>query len=94
MRVRYYSSFDRTYRQMRPLDRNRIESAIGALLEYLERGGGAAPPGLGLKKLRQNIWEARVGLALRIVFTLDHDLLSFILVGKHDAVRRFLRRPS
>lgn len=48
--------------------------------------------GLGLRKLhRSGIWEARVGLGLRLVFALEPDLLTLVRVGTHDDVRRYLR---
>ena len=48
--------------------------------------------GLGIRKLHASgIWEARVGLGLRLVFALDHDRMTLVRVGTHDEVRRFLR---
>jgi mRNA-degrading endonuclease YafQ of YafQ-DinJ toxin-antitoxin module len=49
-------------------------------------------PGLGIRKLHPSgIWEARVGLGLRLVFTLEPDTLTLVRVGKHEDIRRFLR---
>lgn len=49
--------------------------------------------GLGLRKLHSSgIWEARVGLGLRMVFAQEPDRLTLVRVGTHDEVRRFLRR--
>lgn len=54
------------------------------------------PHGLGLKKLysRQGeaVYEARVGLALRILWAETQDLAVFILLGSHDEVRRHLKK--
>jgi len=48
--------------------------------------------GMGIRKLhRSGIWEARVGLGLRLVFALGKDLLTLVRVGSHEDVRRFLR---
>jgi mRNA-degrading endonuclease YafQ of YafQ-DinJ toxin-antitoxin module len=48
--------------------------------------------GVGLRKLHPSgIWEARVGLGLRLVFTLDAGTLTLVRVGTHDEIRRFLR---
>ena len=48
--------------------------------------------GLGLRKLHTHgIWEARVGLRLRLVFGLEKDYLIFRRVAEHDEVRRYLR---
>ncbi len=47
---------------------------------------------LGIRKLhRSGIWEARVGLGLRLVFTLEPDLLTLVRVGTHDEIQRYLR---
>lgn len=54
------------------------------------------PLGLGLKKLygRQGeaVYEARVGLALRILWAETQDLAVFLLLGSHDEVRRYLKK--
>lgn len=48
--------------------------------------------GLGLRKLhRTGIWEARVGLGLRIVFTFAEDVRTLVRAANHDEVRRYLR---
>ncbi len=48
--------------------------------------------GLGIRKLhRSGIWEARVGPGLRLVFTLELDLLTLVRVGAHDEIKRYLR---
>jgi hypothetical protein len=48
--------------------------------------------GLGIRKLhRSGIWEARVGLGLRLVFGVEPRVLSLVRVGSHEDVRRFLR---
>ncbi|MBI4238022.1 MAG: hypothetical protein HY696_06345 [Deltaproteobacteria bacterium] len=94
MRVHFFSSFDRSYKRSRPLERGKIEAAVRMLLEYIERRPSTPPKGLGLKKLRGSVWEMRIDLQLRLVFTMEQDLLSFVLVGNHDDVRRWLRKPS
>lgn len=48
--------------------------------------------GTGLRKLHSSgIWEARVGLGLRLVFTLKDDTATLLRIGTHDEVRRYLR---
>jgi mRNA-degrading endonuclease YafQ of YafQ-DinJ toxin-antitoxin module len=48
--------------------------------------------GLGIRKLhRSGIWEARMGLGLRLVFTVEPDLLTLVRVGTHDEIQRYLR---
>ena len=51
-----------------------------------------AHAGLGLRKIhRTGIWEARVGLSLRLILTLVDGALTFVRAGSHDDVRRFLQ---
>ena len=47
--------------------------------------------GLGLRQLRPGVYEARLGLALRAVFTRDGDVLQIQMIGNHDEVKRYLR---
>ncbi len=48
--------------------------------------------GLGVRKIHHSgIWEARVGLGLRLVFTIREKLLTFVRVGTHEEIRRYLR---
>jgi mRNA-degrading endonuclease YafQ of YafQ-DinJ toxin-antitoxin module len=48
--------------------------------------------GLGLRKIHPSgIWEVRVGLGLRLLFTLAENVLTFVRAGTHDDVRRYLR---
>ena len=48
--------------------------------------------GLGLRRIHASgIWEARIGLGLRIVFTFAEHTLTLVRVGTHEDVRRFLR---
>jgi hypothetical protein len=47
--------------------------------------------GLGLRKLNPSgIWEARAGLSLRALFRLEKDEVTFVFLGNHDDVKRFL----
>ncbi len=50
-----------------------------------------AHSGIGLRKIGKHTWEVRVGLALRIVFSLNNDLAELRLLGHHDEVQRYLR---
>jgi mRNA-degrading endonuclease RelE of RelBE toxin-antitoxin system len=50
-----------------------------------------AHAGIGLRQLRRGIFEARIGLQLRVLFERDDDLLVVKAVGAHDDIRRYLR---
>lgn len=48
--------------------------------------------GLGLRKIHPSgIWEARLGLGLRIVLALGRDEAVLLRVADHDEVQRYLR---
>lgn len=47
--------------------------------------------GIGLRQLRPGIFEARVGLQLRVLFERDGALLVVKIIGDHNAIRRYLR---
>ena len=50
-----------------------------------------AHAGLGLRQLRRGIYEARIGLRIRVLFERDGDLLVIKTLGDHAAIRRYLR---
>jgi len=50
--------------------------------------------GLGMRQLQSGVYEVRVGLHLRAVFTRQSDVLMVELLGTHDQVRRYLRECS
>lgn len=57
-----------------------------------------APVGLRIKKLLQRgdeaVYEARPNIALRMIWAERGDLVAFLLLGTHDAVRRFLKHSA
>jgi hypothetical protein len=69
-------------------------SALFAAMLVLPRAIGRPHlhQGLGIRKLHGSaVWEARVGLGLRVVFAVGPDRLTLVRVGSHEDVRRFLR---
>jgi hypothetical protein len=53
-----------------------------------------AHAGIGLRRLRRGIFEARIGLQLRVLFECDGDLLVVKWMGGHDEIRRYLRERA
>lgn len=90
MRVRFLASFDDSLAILPEPDQRKARRAVSRLLDRFD--GGERPLGLGLRQLRKPYWEIRASLDRRIVFSLEADLLIFILAGTHDEVRRFLSR--
>ncbi len=78
-------------KQMRKLDRpvkEAAKSAVEKVIDFYE--AGVRMPGLGVKRLRGEVWEARSGLKIRVLFHLHGEELRFILAGNHSDVVRFL----
>lgn len=67
-----------------------MDSAVSRLLDYFS--GKSRPPGLGLRKLRGKYWEVRASLDKRVLFLLDGDTVTFVIVGGHNDIRRRLGR--
>ena len=90
MRYQRSASFLRSLDDMPPDRVERVRVALQRFINAMDMG--QTPHGLGLKPLRNGYWEFRAGLSDRIVFHRDGDLISFVLVGTHDGIKRFLRR--
>ena len=83
-------SFDRSWNALPPYRKGKAKEALETLVSFFE--GGPKPEGLGLKKLKNPFWEIRTDLKDRILFTLQKGLVSFVLIGNHDDIRRILKR--
>ena len=89
MRYEAKPAFERSLRRL-PTDRKeRTKRAIRQLVAFFETR--QQPQGLGMKRLRGDVWEMRAGLGDRVIFRLQGDLVEFVLVGNHDEIRRFLK---
>jgi len=55
-------------------------------------GAPHAHAGIGLRKIHASgIWEARLGLSLRLVFGFRDGVLTLDRIGTHDEVKRHLK---
>jgi mRNA-degrading endonuclease YafQ of YafQ-DinJ toxin-antitoxin module len=90
MRLALTERFQRGVRALGQEQRARAFEAILAL--PLAMGSPHAHAGIGLRKIHASgIWEARLGLGLRLVFGFRDQTLPLELVGSHDEVRRYLK---
>jgi mRNA-degrading endonuclease YafQ of YafQ-DinJ toxin-antitoxin module len=90
MRVALTERFQRDVGSLTQDRRAALFEAIRALPRAI--GEAHLHAGLGIRKLhRSGIWEARVGLGLRLVFALEANLLTLVRAGTHDSIRRHLR---
>jgi len=70
-----------------------VRAEVGRRIDEL-RGTLGQPhrhSGLGLRKLHANLFECRAGLEIRLLFQVEHGLITFVFAGDHDAVRRYAR---
>lgn len=90
MRIVLTERFQGDIRSLTPAERDRVLEAMLAIPRAV--GDVHTHAGLGVRKIhRSGIWEARVGLNLRLVFALADGFLTFVRAGSHDDVKRFLR---
>lgn len=84
---------ERFQRDVRDLDRLKRASLFEVILALPRAVGDPhVHAGLGIRKLHgSGIWEARLGLGLRLVFSLEPGLLTLVRVGSHADVQRYLR---
>jgi mRNA-degrading endonuclease RelE of RelBE toxin-antitoxin system len=88
-RVRIQPDLLKAIRAMPSADRKAVGERIAEAQRHL--GQPHLHRGVGLRKLRDDWYEIRVGLKLRLVFEDTSDALVFEFFGDHDDVRRFLK---
>lgn len=89
MRLALAESFQRDVRGLADTHRETVFEAMLALPRAI--GEPHRHAGLGIRKLHASgIWEARVGLGLRMVFTLESNQLTLVRIGSHEEIRRYL----
>ena len=87
--IEFKKSFDRLYGKLGTDGKEGVDEAVETLFSGLE--AGKIPHGLGLKRLKDDLWEIRVGLHLRVGFRMNKRSIEFGVVGDHDTIKRFLR---
>jgi len=89
--MKFYSSpsFLRCFNKLDSLRKQKVSEAIKALIELYNTG--LNPKGLGFKRLRKNLWEIRSSLTDRLLFTISDEVITFVVVGNHDEIRRYLK---
>ncbi len=90
MRFEFKPSFERSIKQLKPLEKTEVKEVASKLIKILSKDR-QIHRGLGLKRLTGNFWEARKGIKARILFRGQGDLIEFVLAGSHDDIKRFLR---
>ncbi len=89
MKIFLTERFQKEIRALEKKDRSTCFELILKLPKFV--GNAHQHSGAALRKIHSSgIWEARIGLSLRLVFTLKPDEVVFISVGSHDHVKKFL----
>jgi mRNA-degrading endonuclease RelE of RelBE toxin-antitoxin system len=47
--------------------------------------------GIGIRKLKSTLYEARIDLGQRLLFENRKDCLFFFMLGSHDAIQKYLQ---
>jgi hypothetical protein len=88
--VSFAPAFLKQLQKLDPQAKDAAKQATGKVIDFYE--ARSKVPGLGVKRLRGPVWEARAGLKIRVLYLLEGDGLRFILAGTHDDVRKYLSR--
>jgi len=94
MILKYKARFERAFRRLSAHEPRRAIETVGQVDQFFSTRH--APEGLGLKKLFHSdslgaVCEARVTVALRVLFSVQQGALTFHMVGNHEDARRFIR---
>ena len=81
--------FDRLLSKLSDDQHDQVIEALERLIDAF--GGPHTHSGLSVRKLRRDLFEARAGLELRLLFLVSGRRLVLVFLGDHDEVRAFLR---
>jgi hypothetical protein len=87
--IEYKRSFDKSYLKLDREDKILAALAIEKFLNGIE--AKKMPAGLGLKRLRGDLWEIRADIRIRIALRMSHDRIEFGLVGTHESIKNYLK---
>jgi hypothetical protein len=66
---------------------------IGQVITAVRDGFGVPHlhSGLGIRRLRDSLFECRIGLKLRLIFDAEPGVLSFSDLRTHDEIRKMIK---
>lgn len=89
MRILLLERFQREVRNLTAAERARCLDLLLSLPRSI--GNPHDHAGLGIRKIHKSgVWEARLGLGLRVVFAMRNDEVILVTVGSHEDVSRYL----
>jgi len=86
--IRVRRSFGRAYKKLTPQQQTTVDKAIAHLESSFGRPHLDA--GIGLRPFG-GYFEFRAGLGLRVLFVVQQSDPVLVVVGDHDAIRRFVK---
>ena len=89
MQIELLKTFRTQVRQMPKARRREIARAIDATLAGF--GKPHSHSGLSIQRLRENYFECRAGLDIRLAFRAERGRLIFVAAGNHDEIHRFIK---
>jgi len=87
--VRILPSFEKCLKRRTSCEKSRIRAGLRGLNRFLVTGQPSK--GFGLRKLAGTIYELRADLHLRILISIEGDMVYLLFAGNHDEIRRFLK---
>jgi hypothetical protein len=81
--------FHGSLKRLSDADFARVEAALQVVADCF--GHPHAHSGISIRRLRNNIFECRAGLKLRLLFQHHGNTLEFFFAGNHDDVRRLIQ---
>jgi mRNA-degrading endonuclease RelE of RelBE toxin-antitoxin system len=82
-------SFLRAYKKLGLSDQTQVRAALAKLPQLI--GKAHEHHGTSVRRLNPGVFELRVGLRFRVIFTLSRDIAILWTVGDHDHVQAWLR---
>jgi mRNA-degrading endonuclease YafQ of YafQ-DinJ toxin-antitoxin module len=69
------------------------EDEVSTTLRLVQDGFGNphVHAGISIRKLGEDLYECRTGLAWRLIFVAQKGVLTFDFAGNHDEVQNYLR---
>ena len=89
MRFAYQPSFLDATRHLSHAQASKLLKAVERFQHAIE--SHQWPLGLGITHLRDDYFEFRVDIHMRVIYRRAGDMIHYVLYGSHDQVRRFLK---
>ena len=90
MKITFTSSFERDFKKRNGKEQEQVYDVISKLPEVVEKPH--LHGGTGIRKIHSTgIFEARLGLGLRLVFALGKNEIILHRLGSHDTIQKYLK---